>query len=103
MFDTSLPSADLPPAFALRRLIFGHRVTEMIAVATQLGLADLLGDAAQTAPALAAQLDVSPDALYRLLRALASVGVVVACEQDRFALTALGQCLRSDAPDSQRA
>jgi hypothetical protein len=103
MFDTSLPSADLSPAFALRRLIFGHRVTEMIAVATRLGLADLLGDAAQTAPALAAQLDVSPDALYRLLRALASVGVVVAREQDRFALTPLGHCLRSDAPDSQRA
>ena len=62
MVDHSLPSADLSPAFALRRLIFGHRVTEMIAVATRLGLADLLGDTAQTAPALAAQLDVSPDA-----------------------------------------
>lgn len=71
MYAHSPSSADLPPAFALRRLIFGHRVTEMIAVATRLNLADLLGDSAQTAVELAAQLAVTPDALHRLLRALA--------------------------------
>jgi SAM-dependent methyltransferase len=103
MFDNGLPSEDLPPAFALRRLIFGHRLTEMIAVATRLGLADLLGDSAQTASELAAQLDANPNALHRLLRALASVGVVAAYEHDQYALTPIGQCLRSDAPDSQRA
>src|SRR5215212_5060117 len=103
MFDTNGPSADLSPAFALRRLIFGHRVTEMIAVATRLGLADLLGETAQTAPELAAQLEVNPSALHRLLRALASVGVVVAHANDRFALTAMGHCLRRDTPDSQHA
>jgi precorrin-6B methylase 2 len=96
-----LPSADLSPAFALRRLIFGHRVTEMIAVATRLGLADTLGESAQTAPELAARLEADPDALYRLLRALASVGIVEARGQDRFALSAIGCCLRTDVPDSQ--
>jgi predicted O-methyltransferase YrrM len=103
MFDYGSASLDLAPAFALRRLIFGHRVTEMIAVATRLGLADQLGDTEQTALELAAQLQVDPQALQRLLRALASVGVVVSRAHERFALTPMGQCLRSDAPDSQRA
>jgi hypothetical protein len=35
---------DLPPALALRRLILGHRVTQVIATAAQLGLADHLTD-----------------------------------------------------------
>jgi hypothetical protein len=41
------PSGDLSPAFALRRLIIGHRVTDMIAVATRLGLADMYGERAK--------------------------------------------------------
>jgi SAM-dependent methyltransferase len=103
MFDNLATAVDLPPALALRRLIFGHRVTAMIAVATQLGLADLLGDSAQTAAELAPRIHADARALHRLLRALSSVDVVVALEHDRYALTPLGQCLRSDVPDSQRA
>ena len=38
--------------------------------------------------------------MYRLLRALASVGVFREDADRRFALTALGDCLRSDAPES---
>jgi cyclopropane fatty-acyl-phospholipid synthase-like methyltransferase len=103
MFDNDVTSPDLAPAFALRRLIFGHRVTEMIAVATRLGLADQLGDTAQTALELASRLALDSRSLQRLLRALVSVGVVVPREHDRFALTPMGHCLRSDVPDSQRA
>jgi hypothetical protein len=40
-----------------------------------------------------------PDALYRLLRALAAAGVFREEEGQRFALTELGDCLRSDAPE----
>src|SRR5215212_9891521 len=103
MFDNLSTSLDVPPAIALRRLIFGHRVTEMIAVATRLGLADLLGDTTQSAAELAPHIQVDPGALHRLLRALSSVGIVLAHEHDRFALSPIGLCLRSDAPDSQRA
>jgi hypothetical protein len=86
MFDTSSASSELAPAFALRRLIFGHRITEMIAVAIRLGLADQLGDTEQTGYELAARLAINPQALQRLLRALASVGVVASRGHDRFAL-----------------
>src|SRR5262249_8879181 len=43
-----------------------------------------------------------PDALDRLMRMLASIGVVSADEQGRFHLTALGGTLRSDSANSVR-
>ncbi|HEU5090165.1 MAG TPA: methyltransferase [Roseiflexaceae bacterium] len=103
MIDQLAPDTNLPPAIALRRLIFGHRVTTMIAIATQLGLADLLGDGAYTADELARQVGVQPRALERLLRALSSIGIIAAHSEGRYGLTPIGQCLRHDAPDSQRS
>ena len=41
--------------------------------------------------------------LRRLLRALASCGIVTEISPDRFGLTALGDALRTDAPGSARA
>ena len=84
----------------LRRLLHGHRVSEAIKVAATLGLADLLADGPRTSDDLAAATDTDAHALYRLLRALASVGVFREDEGKRFALTELGDPLRADAPDS---
>src|SRR5215211_6654779 len=90
----------LPPSLVLRRLVTGYQVTQAIHVAAKLGLADLLADGPRTSDALAAATGAHPDALYRLLRALAGVGVFREEEGRRFALTELGACLRSDAPES---
>jgi hypothetical protein len=90
----------LPPALALRRLVNGYQVTQAIHVAAKLGLADHLADGPRASDDLARATETDPDALYRLLRALASVGVVHEEAEQRFALTDLGSCLRSDAPDS---
>jgi SAM-dependent methyltransferase len=95
--------SDLPPALALRRLILGHRVTQVIATAAQLGLADYLADTPKSAAALAPLVHAEGRALYRFLRALASIGVVVEGEDHSFALTPLGACLRTDAPSGMRA
>jgi O-methyltransferase domain len=43
------------------------------------------------------------DATYRLLRGLATVGIVEALTDERFALTPVGECLRSDVPGSMRS
>ncbi len=102
MFDDA-PSAELAPPLALRRLIFGHRIAHIIGVAAELGIADHLGATAQRAVDLAPKLHVDAEVLHRLLRALASIGVLKAHEADRFALTPMGACLRRDAPDSQHA
>src|SRR5829696_566495 len=90
----------LRPSLALRRLVNGYQVTQAIHVAAKLGLADLLADGPRASDDLARATGSHADALYRLLRALASVGVVREEAERQFALTDLGACLRSDAPDS---
>lgn len=87
------------PSLALRRLVNGHQVTQAIHVAAVLGIADLLADGPRTSEDLAAATDSHPQALYRLLRALASVGVVREESERAFALTEIGAGLCSDAPE----
>jgi hypothetical protein len=65
-----------------------------------LGIADLMADGAQASDELAEATGTHPGTLYRLLRALASVGVFREEDDRRFALTELGDGLRSDAPGS---
>jgi hypothetical protein len=90
------------PAAALRQLIFGYRISQAIAVAASLGVADALARGPRTAGDLAAELECHPETLYRLLRLLAAAGVLHEDGQQRFALTDLGQPLRTDVPGSAR-
>ena len=89
-----------PPAATLRRLLAGFQLSQAISVAATLGIPDLLAHGTQTSEELAAATESHPDALYRLLRALAAAGVLHEDEGRQFALADLGQPLRSDAPDS---
>ena len=84
---------------ALRRLANGFQVSQAIHVAATLGIADLLTDGARTSDDLAAATGTDARSLYRLLRALAAVGVFREEDGRRFALTELGDGLRSDAPE----
>jgi O-methyltransferase domain/Dimerisation domain len=88
-----------PPSEVLRELITGYQVTQAIYVAASLSIADLLAAGPRTSDALAAATRTDPRALYRLLRALAAVGVLHEDEGQRFGLTPVGECLRSDAPE----
>jgi hypothetical protein len=94
-----MDQTSLRPSLALRRLVNGYQVTQAIHVAAVLGIADLLADGPRSSDDLAAATDSHPGALYRLLRALASVGVFREEVDRHFALTELGACLRSDAPE----
>ena len=97
------PSSQLPPALALRQLMFGHRVTRIITVAAELGLADAMDETPRSVATLAATVGADPDALHRLLYALSSIGLVTASAPGQFALTPMGACLRSDAPQGLRS
>lgn len=88
------------PSLVLRRLVNGYQVTQAIHVAALLGIADLLADGPRSSDDLATATDTHPDALYRLLRALAGVGIFHEAEGHLFTLTPLGDCLRTDAPES---
>jgi ubiquinone/menaquinone biosynthesis C-methylase UbiE len=78
-------------------LTAGKWVSQAIAVAAELGLADVLKDGARTAADVARAAKASEDAVYRLLRALGSVGLVAETGNRRFRLTALGRLLRTDS------
>ncbi len=71
-----------------------------ILVAAKLGLADHIDNEGATSTQVASSLDVDPDAVHRLLRVLASIGVLHEEERDRFTLTSLGETLRSDSSSS---
>ena len=96
---------DVAAPVALLRMMTGYWVSKALSVAAELGLADLLRDGPRTTDELAAACGADAPTLYRLLRALASVGVFTetAGEGRRFALTPLAELLRSDVPGSMRA
>ena len=80
----------------------GAWVTQMIQVAAELGLADALAAGERDCDDLAASCGANGDALFRLLRGLASLGIFEETAPRRFALTPLAALLGSDHPQSLR-
>ena len=87
----------------LDQMITGYWISQAIYAAAKFGIADHLRDGPKTVGELAAATATNPDALYRLLRALASVGIFTEGESRRFSLTPLADPLRSDVAGSKRA
>jgi hypothetical protein len=84
-----------PPVPAVMfRLIIGRWVSHLIYVAAKLELADRLKDGPRTVEELATAAEVQAPALYRFLRALASVGVFAETKDKRFRLTPLAATLQ---------
>jgi hypothetical protein len=81
-------------------MINGGRVAQAVYVAAKLGVADLLREGPKTVGDLAEACGAHAPSLYRLLRALASLGVFVERSDHAFDLTPLADLLRSDRPDS---
>jgi O-methyltransferase/methyltransferase family protein len=94
---SSSPEATSDPRQDLLSLINGFQITQAIYVASTLQVADHLTDGARSAGELAALTGSHPDSLYRLMRALAAVGVFRESEGRKFALTPIGDCLRKDS------
>jgi hypothetical protein len=90
------------PSIELMRLINGYQVSQALHVAAMLGVADQLKDGSKSYEIVAQACGAHPTSLYRLLRALAAVGVFREGDNKEFSLTPLGLCLTSDAPRSTR-
>jgi Dimerisation domain len=82
------------PWLDLVGLINGFQITQAIHVCAVLGIADHLNDEPRPLEELASLTQSDARALYRVLRALAAVGVFREAENRRFALTPMGDCLR---------
>lgn len=93
--EPSQPTSD--PRSALLQLINGFQISQAIHVAATLRVADHLNDGSRSADELAALTQCNPDALYRLLRALAAVGVFREGAGRTFTLSPMGDCLRRDS------
>lgn len=92
----------LPPPVAMLDMIKGFWVSRALYVAAKLGIPDLLRDEPKSSDDLAQATGTHAPSLYRVLRALDSVGVFAEDDQGRFALTPLGATLRTDVPGSLR-
>jgi hypothetical protein len=88
---------------ALLGLISGYRISQAVYVAAKLGIADLLRDGPRGDEELAEATGTHARSLYRVLRALAGIGILAEGEGRRFALEAPGDLLRSDAAGSLRS
>lgn len=92
-----------PPESASHRmfsLITGFRATQLVRVAVELGLPELVGTEPVGSAALAAATGTDAPSLHRALRALAALGVLEQTSDGGFVGTPLSRLLRRDAPGS---
>ena len=88
------------PYDVLFQMVIGKWISQAVGTVVEIGVPDQLTKGARRCGDIAREADVSEDGLYRLLRALASVGLFAETANRRFKLTPMGQLLRRDHPES---
>src|SRR6185437_4965398 len=84
----------------MREMITGFQVTQAIYTAAKLSIADYINQGITSCDNLAKLTKTKSDKLYRLLRALASIGIFFEIEYQQFKLTEKAKLLCSDHPNS---
>ena len=79
-----------------------YRTSQLVYVAAKLRIADLLADGPKSCREIAVSLGASEDAVCRVMRGLAGLGLFEPFDEDRFTLTALSVPLL-DVPGSVRS
>ncbi|HEY7056071.1 MAG TPA: MFS transporter [Vicinamibacterales bacterium] len=95
--------ADGSPTPLIDQIATGHVVAAALHVVLRLGIPDRLSSGPRTIAELARDSRTHEDALYRVMRALASVGIFEEMSTRRFRLTAAGEMLRQEVPGSYHA
>lgn len=91
-----------PPQMVMMQMITGYWVSQSIYAAAKLGIADHLTNGEKSYTELAIATNTNEQSLYRLLRALASVGIFAETATGEFAMTPLAAFLQSDTSSSLR-
>ena len=99
---TQSGSNNLPPKIVMLQIMSNVLLARSLGIVAELGIADLVGTSPRSTDELAAATGAHADALYRLLRMLASHGVFAEDEQGRFHLTPLAAVLQTTGDDSLR-
>lgn len=90
------------PHAEMMRMLEAPLITQALAVVAELGIAEMVADGPRSVVDLATAAGVNPDALYRVLRALAASGVFSEVSPRAFGSTALAETLRDDGHSSLR-
>ena len=100
--SAAAPAAGSRPGDVLMQLATGYMASAALYAATKLGIPDILKAGPKPTSEIAKACGANEDAVYRVMRALASAGVFTEIAPRTFALTADGELLLSDRPDSLR-
>ena len=92
----------LPPHVGILQILNGAHVAGAVSCLAQLGIPDLLESGPKSAEELASQIGAQPDALYRLMRATACVGVLAEDSEGKFSQTPMSAVLCSEAEPGLR-
>ena len=93
---------ELPPSAIFMQALFGKIVTAALGGMARTGAADHMSLEPDSPPAIAARAGVNADALSRVLRLLASVGIFTQTEDGRYALNPVSALLQRSHPESMR-
>ncbi|MFC2156532.1 methyltransferase [Acidobacteriota bacterium] len=88
---------ELPPPAQLMKFIVGRWISKPIYVAAELRIADMLAEGPKSIEELALLSQSHASSLFRVMRALASVGIFSEREDKRFELTPMAEYLRTGA------
>ncbi len=86
----------IPPAAQMMQFILGKWISKPIHVAATLGIPDILAAGHKDIAEIAEMTETDPDTLYRLMRALSSVGIFAEAEGREFLNTPLSECLTAN-------
>src|SRR6266567_1488577 len=90
------------PTMQMLDMLDGLRLTHLLCVLAELGVADQLADGPLTVEEIADRTGAHAPSLYRMIRAVASKGVFTEVTPHTFALTPTAEILRSGVPGSLR-
>lgn len=96
-------SSAVPPSLQLFLMSEGLVVSTTLAMVAEIGIADLLAEGPRHFEDLAKATATHPRSLYRVLRLMSSVGVFAEIEPSHFALTPVGEILRTGVAGSMRS
>lgn len=96
-------SAPPPPHEILFGMVAGIWAGQAVGTLARLRIPDAIAAGHATAAAVADRLGLDRESTFRLMRACAAAGILERKDEEHFALSPLGELLRSDAPGSLRS